>query len=60
MTNHSVLLSDDVLLLSFVKTLALNSIKQGQYWSLLKGLSQSDPKVPMSEIIPPDPNELSC
>ena len=60
MTNHSVLLSDDVLLLSFVKTLALNSIKQGQYWSLLKSLSQSDPKVPMSEIIPPDPNELSC
>ena len=30
-----------------------------QYWCLLKCLSQRDPNVPMSEIIPPDSNDLS-
>ena len=58
MTNHSVLLPDNVLLLSFVKTVALYSIKLGPYWCLLKGLRQSDPKVPMSDIIPTDSYDL--
>ena len=40
MTNLSVLLSDNVLLLSFVNTVALKSINLGQYWCLLKSLRE--------------------
>ena len=59
MTNHSVLLPEMSSCSLLSMQCATNNIKLGQYWCLLKGLSQKGPNVTMTEIIKPDSNDQS-